>query len=193
LTFVVEMRRYRAPGGATVNIAAALLSCTYVGLLTSLLAHIRLIAGNVEGIFALVSLLVVVKLSDTGAYTVGRLVGRHKLAPTLSPGKTIEGAVGGFAFAVVGSWLFFYALVPALIGGDARGPAWWACLLYAVTLTAAGMVGDLAESLLKRDLGCKDSSRWLPGLGGVLDVMDSILAAAPVGYLWWASGWMTTG
>ena len=141
------------------------------------------------GIAALASLVIVVKLSDIGAYTVGRLIGRHKLAPHLSPGKTIEGAVGGLAFAGAGAWLALVELWPRLSSTSVPALAPWQWLGFAFTVTVAGVVGDLAESLLKRDLGRKDSSDWMPGFGGVLDLVDSILVSAPVAYLWWQYGW----
>jgi len=132
------------------------------------------------------SLVIVVKMGDIGAYTCGRLVGRHKMTPTLSPGKTWEGAVGGMVFACLGSYLALEWLAPALTGAASRLP--WGWLPYGVIVGIAGMVGDLAESLLKRDVGCKDSSTWMPGFGGVLDLLDSVLFAAPVAYLCWALG-----
>ena len=132
-------------------------------------------------------------MGDTGAYTVGRLCGgrffRRKLAPKLSPGKTIEGAIGGLAFACIGAAVAFEWLVPQMIGdstGGGTSVGRW--LFFGLVVAAAGMVGDLAESLLKREAGRKDSSDWLPGFGGVLDLLDSILFAAPIAYLCWASG-----
>ena len=95
----------------------------------------------------------------------------------------IEGSAGGLAFACLGSWAAFHLLVP--LGGRPNAPVWgW--LAYGLLVGTAGMLGDLAESLLKRDLGRKDSSTWMPGFGGLLDVLDSILLAAPVAYLCWA-------
>ena len=111
-----------------------------------------------------------------------------KLARRLSPGKTIEGLVGGLVFAWCGAWLVFAVLAPAVVESAALPIAWWKTALYGLVLGAAGVVGDLAESLLKRDAGYKDSSAWLPGFGGVLDLLDSLLVAAPVAYLLWAIG-----
>jgi phosphatidate cytidylyltransferase len=129
----------------------------------------------------------VVKMSDVGAYTVGRLAGRHKLAPVLSPGKTIEGALGGLLFACLGSWIALRWVLPAMTGAVAVYSNWgW--LVYGLLVGLAGILGDLAESLIKRDVGRKDSSDWLPGFGGVLDMLDSVLLAAPVAYLCWAFG-----
>jgi len=190
LVFLAEMRRFDQPGAATANLGAAVLAIVYVGLMLSFVVRLRL--G--WGVGALASLVIVVKMGDTGAYTVGRLVGRHKLAPRLSPGKTVEGAIGAVAFAVLGSWLTFTWLVPWLAtpaaahaGNGSTQHASWGWLPFGLLVGAAGLVGDLAESLLKRDAGRKDSSRWMPGFGGVLDILDSILLAAPAAYVCWAS------
>jgi phosphatidate cytidylyltransferase len=137
---------------------------------------------------ALVSLIFVAKMSDTGAYTFGRLLGRHKMAPVLSPKKTIEGGLGGILTACACSYLFFAVIAPWIVGPDAAAPSLWGCLVYGVVVSVAGVVGDLAESLLKRDMERKDSSRWMPGLGGVLDVLDSLLIASPAAYLCWIAG-----
>jgi phosphatidate cytidylyltransferase len=192
LAVVGEICRYDGRPGVTANLAATVLAIVYVGLMLSLLVTLRL----AWGIGALASLIIVVKLGDTGAYTVGRLVGRHKMAPILSPGKTIEGAIGGLAFALLGSWAAFRWLVPWLAesasvqhgGVQPAVSPWWGWILFGLLVGTAGMLGDLAESLLKRDAGQKDSSRYLPGFGGVLDILDSILLAAPVAYGCWAFG-----
>jgi phosphatidate cytidylyltransferase len=181
--FAGEMRRYEAPGGVTVRLALAAFCLVYVGLLLSVLVQLRYLGGNQAGLLGLIALISVAKMGDIGAYTVGRLIGRHKMAPLLSPGKTWEGAVGGLVFAALAAWLVFESLGPRLAVGLTIPSCGW--LIYGVLVGGAGMVGDLAESLLKRDLGCKDSSRWMPGFGGVLDILDSLLLAAPVGYLLW--------
>jgi len=143
------------------------------------------IADGRAGLTALVVLILVVKLGDTGAYTVGRLVGKRKLAPVLSPGKTVEGALGGLAFSCVGAWLGLEILAPWLSPQVAWSVPVWAWLGYGIAVGLAGMLGDLLESLIKRAGSRKDSSHWLPGFGGVLDVLDSLLLAAPVSYLFW--------
>jgi phosphatidate cytidylyltransferase len=185
---VGEMRRYRQPGGVIVNVALATFAIAYVGVLLSFAVQLRVLGGPVSGMTALVGLLAVVKLADIGAYTVGRLVGRHKMAPLISPGKTMEGAAGALLFAAVGAWL---SLVygPSWFGSSAGQPklGW---LVFGLVVGGAGLVGDLAESLFKRDMGSKDSSSWLPGFGGVLDLLDSILFAAPMAYLCWLLGMM---
>ncbi len=187
--FCFEMRRYERPGHVMEQLTTTVFALAYVGVLFSFLAQLRLIAAGTLGVPALASLVIVVKMGDTGAYTVGRLIGRHKMAPVLSPGKTIEGAIGGLVFACLGSWFALHVLTAQMrpASSVSTAPAWgW--LAYGIIVGLAGMLGDLAESLIKRDLGRKDSSNWMPGFGGVLDVLDSILFAAPVAYLCWAGG-----
>ncbi len=184
LAFAGEMYRFQKPGGATINVGMSILAIVYVGLLLSLLAQIRI----QWGIWAVVSLLLVVKLGDVGAFTVGRLLGRHKIAPALSPGKTIEGAVGALTFSCAASWATFHWLIPWTSAGSADPGPWWGWILFGLLVGIAGMVGDLAESLMKRDAGQKDSSSWMPGFGGVLDILDSVLLAAPVAWFCWALG-----
>ncbi len=188
LVFVGEMMRYKEPGGVIVNVSLGMFATFYVGLLLTFVIELRTFGTNEQGMAAFVSLLFVAKLSDTGAYFCGKTFGRHKLAPKLSPGKTIEGAIGGIAFACLASWVFFQFLAPKILGADAEPSPLWGILLYGIIIAVAGMLGDLSESLLKRDMQCKDSSNWLPGLGGVLDILDSVLAAAPPAFVCWAAG-----
>jgi phosphatidate cytidylyltransferase len=187
--FVAEMCRYRKPGGNMANIAAGIFALVYVGMLLRSAVSLRL--G--WGIGALASWIIVVKMGDIGAYTVGRLIGRRKMAPTISPGKTIEGAAGALLFACLGSWLTFYWLSTPefrwLVPPESIEPEpWWGWLAFGLLVGVAGMVGDLAESLLKRDVERKDSADWLPGFGGVLDILDSLLLSAPVACFCWATG-----
>jgi phosphatidate cytidylyltransferase len=181
LAFAEELRRFKSAGLATARLSKAIFAITYVGGLVGFLVQLRLLPGR-SGAIALASLIVTVKMSDTGQYFVGRAFGRHKLAPRVSPGKTWEGAAGGLVFAIVGAWSTF------IVAGHRMTVS--AIVMYAVSLAVAGLLGDLAESLLKRDAGVKDSSTWLPGFGGVLDILDSLLLAAPVAYCIWALGWI---
>jgi phosphatidate cytidylyltransferase len=183
LSITGEMCRYRKPGGNMANLSAAIFALIYVGLMLSFAVRLRL-----WGVAAIASWIIVVKMGDIGAYTVGRLIGRHKMAPLLSPGKTIEGAFGSLAFSCLGSWLTFRWLVPGF-ASEWTGPGpWWGWLVFGLLVGTAGMVGDLFESMLKRDVGRKDSSDWLPGFGGVLDILDSLLLSAPVAWFCWVSG-----
>lgn len=189
VAFVAEMGRFREPGRSFEPLAGAMLALVYVGWLLSFLIQLRLLGGGAIGMAALATLIIVVKMCDTGAYTVGRLIGRHKLTSRLSSGKTIEGLMGGLAFACLSSWAAFRWFVPQLAPG-LRGGSELGWLAYGFVVGGAGVIGDLAESLLKRDAARKDSSTWMPGFGGVLDVVDSLLVAAPVGYAFWALGWV---
>lgn len=200
VAFVGEMRRYDAACGATGNLALAALAILYVGGLMGFLVQLRLLGRDVPGnharlgMAALVSLVIIVKLSDIGQYTFGRMFGSRKLAPQISPGKTWEGVLGGMIFAVIGGFLCTWLSRHVLDAGtgvharfapdDAAGI--WMAFLYPLVIAAAGIAGDLGESLLKRDAGVKDSSTWLPGFGGVLDLLDSLLLTAPVAYVFWA-------
>lgn len=112
--------------------------------------------------------------SDTGAYYTGRAFGRHKLAPGVSPGKTWEGAVGGMAASLLMATLAHYWFFPQL--------SLWAALPLAALMNVLGVVGDLTESALKRGAGAKDAANFLPGHGGLLDRLDSLLFNAPVIY-----------
>ena len=189
LIFAVEMIRYTAPGVHTQRLALSALAFLYVGVLTSFLAQLRFVGpGRNMGLVALISMTVVVKFADIGAYTVGRLIGRHKMAPTLSPGKTLEGAAGAMVFACFGAWLSLNVLAGPIAGEALAAVDAWRWIAYGLVVGIAGLAGDLAESLIKRDLGRKDSSDWMPGFGGVLDLVDSILFAAPVAYACWQFG-----
>ena len=126
------------------------------------------------GKYIVLALFVCVWANDTGAYLTGSLLGKHKMIPRVSPGKTWEGLVGGFVFSLVAGYIFSI-FVPAL-------PLWeW--LLLAFTISVAGTLGDLMESLFKRTIGIKDSGNVVPGRGGWLDCFDSTLLAAPAVYL----------
>lgn len=188
VAFLGEMQRYEGPGGVMVRLALGVFGVAYVGVLLSFVVQLRLL-GPTRGMLALASLVIIVKLADIGAYTVGRLIGRHKMAPVLSPGKTLEGAAGAVALSCLGAWLSI-PLLGAALGEFSDGPPpAWTWLSYGVLVGVAGLLGDLAESLFKRDMGRKDSSDWMPGFGGVLDLLDSVLLAAPVAYSCWALGW----
>jgi len=197
-----EMARYTGPGGVAERLGLAAFALAYIGLLMSFLVQLRLLGpGGSWGLAALASLVLIVKSSDIGAYTVGRLIGRHKMAPVLSPGKTLEGAAGAFGAALLAAWVSQRWLIPWMVGSEADTagetiasasplplvPAWgW--IVAGLSLCLVGIVGDLAESLLKRDAGRKDSSTWMPGFGGVLDLIDSLLLTAPIAYLLWSAG-----
>ncbi len=210
ITLGCEMWTYGRPevprekGYAIDRTLSAVFVSLYVGLPMALLVSLRSLesvgslaldssstSGGNWGLAALITMIAVTKSADAGAYFVGRAVGRHKLIPRLSPGKTWEGAGGGIltstivAFACL-RWLFpelspsggALSLLHCLTGAMVLGPV----------LAITGMMGDLAESLVKRDAGVKDSGSWLPGLGGVWDVTDSLIAASMPAFLCFAAG-----
>lgn len=188
VAFMAEISRFRRPGGVTANLSAAVFCFVYLGLLASCVAQLRLLGDSWEGLLRVVSLVAVVKAGDTGAYIVGRLTGRHKMAPHVSPKKTIEGAWGALGAAMLAAIIVFGWVAPQWTGSNILKTSWWMVAVYGVALGIAGMIGDLAESLLKRDCGQKDSGNVLPGFGGVLDVLDSILLSAPLAYVFWLAG-----
>ncbi len=175
----------------------------YIGWLCGFFAKLAFVGPDADatgqwGVGAVLSMLLVTKFGDVGAYFVGRWLGRRKLAPRVSPGKTVEGAIGGVVFSVLAAAAFVLAIAPLVMSewkplvnwetghADLGRCSLWAA--YAIVVSLAGMLGDLVESLLKRSVGRKDSSRWMPGFGGVLDLIDSPLLAAPAAYTFWASG-----
>jgi phosphatidate cytidylyltransferase len=163
--------------GVVASSAAAVLAFVYVGLLSGFLI---LLLKEFSG-WVMLGVVLVTKACDIGAYFVGRSIGRHKLIPWLSPGKTWEGFFGGVASSalagLVAAQLTAYAAVTSL-----PNVAWWQGLILGAIFGAVGQAGDLVASLLKRDAGMKDYSRALPGFGGVMDVVDSPLLVAPVAY-----------
>jgi phosphatidate cytidylyltransferase len=178
--FLVEMARYTAPGGSVDRIALTVWTVAYLGFLPAFLVQLQLGRAASEsnaGAVALALAIFVPKGCDIGAYFTGRFLGRHRMTPVLSPKKTWEGAAGGLALAVAVSYGLnsLGPVIPASSGGP---------LGFGITVGVAGMFGDLAESLIKRDCERKDASQMVPGFGGVLDVVDSILFAAPVSYCW---------
>lgn len=179
LAFIVEMITFRKRGeGAVVRLSLVVLLAAYLGLLPSFLAQLRwLPAGGV----ALALAVFVPKANDVAAYTVGRLFGRHPMTPLLSPKKTWEGFVGGMLGGVLATFAILrFTESPLLPFGELGAVG------FGLTVGLAGVLGDLAESMIKRDAGLKDASQTVPGFGGVLDVLDSILFAAPVAYCWLA-------
>lgn len=183
-----EMRRFQGPSDHIVNAALGLFAIVYVGVLFGVLVPLRLFRDNETGMIALVSMLVVVKCSDAGAYLFGRLLGSTKLTPNLSPKKTVEGAIGGLAMAAVASLLFFRFIAPQIATETYVVPSVFARMGYGFGLGIVAIVGDLVESMIKREMEIKDSSTLLPGLGGVLDVIDSVLLGGPAALLCWQIG-----
>jgi phosphatidate cytidylyltransferase len=171
---VIGAMIWRMPGGATGYVkdtAASLLIIAYVPMLGSFTA--LMLAGE-EGGSRLVTFIAVVAMSDTGGLVAGVLFGKHPMAPAISPKKSWEGLAGSLVFGVGAG------VVGAIFG---LGVPFWVGIILGVCLVAVGTCGDLIESMIKRDIGIKDMSSFLPGHGGVMDRLDSLLVAAPVAWL----------
>lgn len=179
--FVTARRR---TDGAIAAIGASMFMIVYLGLLPQFIVRIR-VFGPTGATWLLLYYLAAVKFCDIGAYFTGRAIGRRKLIAWLSPGKTIEGFVGGIAASVA-----FAVAVPMLIDNLAaadspvRGlfPGLGAAALFGLTMAVMGQAGDLLESLIKRGARAKDSAGVIPAFGGVLDILDSPLLTAPIAY-----------
>ncbi|BCA56998.1 Phosphatidate cytidylyltransferase [Nitrospira sp. KM1] len=156
---------------ALKNAAVVLLGVFYLGSTLGFTVQTRLLPGGEWLIFFL---LLVTWAADTGAYYAGTLFGRHRLAPRISPKKSVEGLMGGLLIAVVVAFLSRWWFLPGLSATH--------CAVLGILLTMAGLWGDLAESALKRSVGAKDSGGVLPGHGGMLDRLDSLLFTAPAFY-----------
>lgn len=158
-------------GGALQSAAIAAFAPLYIGLPLGLLATTRWMLGREAALL----LILTVAISDTFQYYTGRTLGRHLLAPVVSPKKTIEGAIGGFvgaalSLSIIGHWWLPQMSLPARA-------------VLGLAIAAVGIVGDLFESMLKRSVEMKDASAVIPGHGGVLDRIDALLFAAPVYYV----------
>jgi len=167
--FLYQRVRYGL-SGVLANCGAACFSIVYLGLLGAFVPAVYIDFGP----WYLLMLVFVVKCSDIGAYTAGRLFGKHKFSPVISPKKTWEGLIGAVAAA---------AVVAVVFAVSCDIMVWWLGALFGACFAFIGQLGDLAESMLKRDAGTKDASNDVPGFGGILDVVDSVLLAAPFGYL----------
>lgn len=179
--FVAQSAQFSKPGRTMATIAGTILATAYVGLLGSFLVQLRWADGPHRGLVPLAALLASAKGADIGAYTFGRLAGRRKLWPSLSPNKTVEGAFGGLVLGTLAAFLVFGAARLA----HQPVPPCWVVLGFGLVVAASAQLGDLMESMIKRDCERKDSSRSLPGFGGLLDVVDSLLFAGPVAYGYW--------
>jgi phosphatidate cytidylyltransferase len=171
LSFLVGLFARHEPVLSVQSIAFTLLGVFYVGWLLGYVLLLRLLSDGPQYVFSIFS---IVWLGDAAALVCGKLFGRHKLAPKLSPGKTLEGSMGGLLGSLCG------ALVAGrwLIGTFTLGQ----CLAVGCLVAVLGQLGDLSESLLKRSTGAKDSGALIPGHGGILDKVDGILFAAPALY-----------
>jgi phosphatidate cytidylyltransferase len=171
-SFLLVMGTSSSMDGAADRVGRLVLGVVYVGGLLAFMPLLRRLDHGVGWIFLL---LAASWLGDTGAYFAGRAFGKHKLAVVLSPKKTWEGAIGGFFTSMAGAVLFGW-----LFGLEV---SWLGLAVLGGVLDVFGVLGDLAESMLKRAFGVKDSGGILPGHGGILDRVDSVIFAGPVLYL----------
>ncbi len=182
--FVREAVRFREPGSSMETLGAGSIAVMYSGGLLAITSQFRWFPSADLGYFALMSLVVAVKSGDTVAYTFGRLWGRRKMAPSLSPGKTWMGAAGAVVGGIVGGglWLHFGS---HLFESSPVISSYAALITYGIAMGVIGLVGDLCESLIKRDVQQKDSAKLMPGFGGLLDLLDSVLFASPFALAFW--------
>jgi phosphatidate cytidylyltransferase len=167
----------REPGRETLGaVAATAFAILYAGGLLGTVVGLRMTGPEEIGRMWLLFLLAVVMVGDAGAFFVGRTFGKTPLAPVLSPKKTVEGLLGGIAFSVAAAVVLRSFALPQLALATTAG--------LGLTMALVGVVGDLFESLLKRSVGIKDTSSLIPGHGGVLDRIDSLLFAAPLLFLY---------
>ena len=169
--FVLQFIR-RDTANALTSISVTVFALLYISWFFSFFIKIRFLP---DGQLFLVFLVLVTKLGDVGAYVVGRAFGRHSLIPRISPNKTVEGTIGGLVFSVAGA-LAAKAYLPQMPYGH--------LLVLGILLGILALVGDLAESLIKRDCTAKDSGENISGFGGMLDIMDSLLFTAPIFYFY---------
>ena len=177
LTLLREMAMYTEPGQCMTRMSRTIFVVAYLGVLPSFFLRMRWDLPADLAVIGLTLTVFVPKCCDIGAYFTGRLIGKHKFTPVLSPKKTWEGFAGGIMTAMLTAAGLSY-VAPVFPAGilEAMG--------FGFVIGLAGVLGDLAESLIKRDCLTKDADSTIPGFGGILDVIDSILFAAPVAY-WW--------
>ncbi|NGO41374.1 phosphatidate cytidylyltransferase [Streptomyces ureilyticus] len=169
---VLVWRMTEPPEGYLKDVTAGVFAAFYIPFLATFVA--MMLTAD-DGAWRVLTFLALAVVSDTGAYAVGWRFGKHKLAPRISPGKTREGLLGAVAFAMVAGALFMQFLI--------EDGTWWQGLLMGFAVAVTATLGDLGESMIKRDLGIKDMGTLLPGHGGIMDRLDSLLPTAPVVWL----------
>ncbi len=183
--FAVEMRRALRGHATLAAITAGLFGFVYIPVLFSFVARVAFYrgvgdGGTVAAIPLVLYVIAVTKFTDMGAYLVGTMIGKHKMIPHISPGKTWEGFAGALFFAQLAACGLFACFPEALsvLNGYVH------VIALGVILALLAVIGDLAESVVKRSLGAKDSGRFLPGIGGSLDLIDSVCFTAPALFLY---------
>ncbi|UNO39695.1 phosphatidate cytidylyltransferase [Streptomyces sp. MST-110588] len=166
-------RMTESPENYLRDVTAGVFAAFYVPFLATFVA--LMLAAKDDGPQRVLTFLLLTVVSDTGAYAIGWRFGKHKLAPRISPGKTREGLFGAVLFAMAAGAVSMELLI--------KGGAWWQGLLLGLAVAASATLGDLGESMIKRDLGIKDMGTLLPGHGGIMDRLDSLLPTAPVVWL----------
>jgi len=169
--FLYALLTKRPLSESILALAVTLFGILYVSWL---LSHLVFIRGLPDGEWLIFYLLLIVWSGDTGAYYAGSFFGKHKLAPVISPKKTIEGAIGGVASSLLASVIAKFTFLPLLSYPD--------CIMLALLIAVIAQLGDLCESMLKRSANVKDSGTILPGHGGILDRIDGVIFAAPLLY-----------
>lgn len=169
---VLLLNQYISYGtsGVLANCGANYFSILYLGLLSSFCVAIRIEFG----LWALLMFVFVVKSADIGAYAIGTMFGKHKFSPKISPSKSWEGMVGAITIAMI-------VAIGFAVSCDIMD--WWSAIIFGLCFAFIGQIGDLVESMIKRDAEQKDSANNVPGFGGILDIVDSLLVAAPFAYL----------
>jgi phosphatidate cytidylyltransferase len=168
----------RSNTSGLLAISTTLFGLMYVPWLLNFIQKINFFPG-VDGHYYLLYFVLITKFSDTGAYAVGSLIGKHKMIPRISPGKTWEGFGGAIALSTLASVVFVHFL-----GAKMPGMNGLHAVILGITLSLSAVLGDLIESLFKREAGVKDSGKFFPGIGGILDLLDSLLFNAPIMYLY---------
>ena len=159
-------------------ISTTLFGLMYVPWLLNFIQKINFFP-KANGTYYVLYFILVTKFSDTGAYAVGSLIGKHKMIPRISPGKTWEGFAGAVGVSTLASLLFAH-----FTGERLTGMNWKHAVILGILLSTSAVIGDLIESLFKRETGVKDSGHYFPGIGGILDLLDSLLFNAPLMYLY---------
>ena len=184
LLFLIIMQfRRRENSGVIVDISTTIFGILYISWFLSFLIKLRYLAG---GIGLLLAVIFITKLGDIGAYFIGTRFGKTPLIPRISPKKSVEGAVGGLIFSVLGAFISrpFFSAFGGMPPWQENVAAHLHLMFMGISLGILAQLGDLSESLMKRDCQVKDSGRILPGMGGALDFIDSLLFTAPAFYFY---------